>query len=203
METSAIITRKVVPQRGWRVVFARAFCDHERLARLVGADRLVLGTVILKHAPDVGDAADQAQIADDDRELERARQELKARRLDREAQAEELVDRRAARSLRERDEEGQRDDEHEHHRTARPFFPSLSGASRALGRRDREHAKPERREHSENAEGRRDRRSFALRAVLRLESLRVRRSAEKRRASLPSRSDSTREATPRKRGQRE
>ena len=60
IDTSATITRNVVPQRGWSVVFARAFATVERLARLVGADRLVLGAVVLEHAPDVGDAADRA-----------------------------------------------------------------------------------------------------------------------------------------------
>ena len=61
------MTRNVVPQRGCSVVLRARVLDDERLARLVGADRLVLGAVVLENAPDLGDAPDGEQVADDDR----------------------------------------------------------------------------------------------------------------------------------------
>ena len=64
IETSATITRNVVPQRGCSVVFGARVLDGERFARLVGVDRLVLGAVILKNAVDLGHAADEQHVAD-------------------------------------------------------------------------------------------------------------------------------------------
>ena len=60
--------------------------DDEGLAGLVGADRLVLGAVVLKDAPDLGDAPDGEQVADDDGELERAGDRLERRALHLEAE---------------------------------------------------------------------------------------------------------------------
>src|SRR5262249_35044485 len=68
--------------------------DDEGLAGLVGADRLVLGAVVLENAADLGKAPNQEQVADDDRQLEAARQRLKERRPE--------VEREAARAVRER-----------------------------------------------------------------------------------------------------
>ena len=80
---------------------------RERLARLVGADRLVLGPVVLKNAADVGHAADGQQVADDDRELEGAGDGLEGGALHLEPEVEEAVDARR-RALREGDEERDR-----------------------------------------------------------------------------------------------
>ena len=44
-----------------------------------------------EHAADVGDAPDEEQVADDERQLERARDRLDARRLDVEPEVEEAV----------------------------------------------------------------------------------------------------------------
>ena len=50
--------------------------DVERLARLVGVNRFVLGAVILKHAVDFGDAPDEQHVADDDGDLGGAGEQL-------------------------------------------------------------------------------------------------------------------------------
>ena len=64
IDTSATMTRNVVPQRGCNVVLVRALATVSLLARLVGADRLVLGAVELEDAADVGNAADGEQVAE-------------------------------------------------------------------------------------------------------------------------------------------
>ena len=63
--------------------------DEELFLGLVGADRLVLGAVILKHPVNLGRPAQERIEADDDAELRRAGDRLVAGRGDREVEVEE------------------------------------------------------------------------------------------------------------------
>ena len=63
--------------------------ERERLARLVGVDRFVLGAVVLKYAIDFGNTANRQHVPDDDHELGAARQQLKLRASHVEAEPEE------------------------------------------------------------------------------------------------------------------
>ena len=82
MAISITVIRKLVPQRGWKVVYACAFLTVSGSLCLEGENRLVLGAVILVHAPDVGpqrDAPDEQQEqADADDAVDHVEQDLVA-----------------------------------------------------------------------------------------------------------------------------
>ena len=59
-------SKKAVPQRGWIRAYFCTFSGVELVAGLVGVDRLVLGGVVLEHAPQVGEQRDQDDVDDED-----------------------------------------------------------------------------------------------------------------------------------------
>ena len=60
-------SKNAVPQRGWIRLWRCTVSGVELLARLVGVDRLVLGSVVLEHAPQVREQRDQEEVEDEDR----------------------------------------------------------------------------------------------------------------------------------------
>ena len=86
--------------------------DRERLSSLVGADRLVLGPVVLKDAPNVRHLTDRQKIADDDAQLHDTRHGLECHALHRPAQAENAIGARRD-GLRQRNDETDGDRERE------------------------------------------------------------------------------------------
>jgi hypothetical protein len=98
----------------------------------------VLGAVVLKNAPDLGHPPDEREVADDDGELEHAREQLKARVANVEPEPEPLVD-EPGRALRRRDEHAERHDDHQHLRALGPAALFVGGRPRrVVGRRERE-----------------------------------------------------------------
>ena len=67
MATIITISRKLVPQRGCSREKRWAFSGVSGEPGLVAGDRLVLGAVELEHAPQVGHAGDQHDVAEEDR----------------------------------------------------------------------------------------------------------------------------------------
>ena len=69
-------TMNSVPQRGWAVGYLRIAVGSERIARLEGVDRHVLGAVVLEDPPDVGRLADEHEVAEEDRDPDEALDEV-------------------------------------------------------------------------------------------------------------------------------
>ena len=107
--TIITISRKLVPQRGCRREKRCAFSGVERHAGLVAGDRLVLGAVVLEHAPQVGQAREQPQVAEEDRgahdALDDPEQERRAELVLEQAREADRDDEEQADRERERDDD--------------------------------------------------------------------------------------------------
>ena len=117
----------------------------ERLAGLVRVDRLVLGRVILEHAPQIGEQRDQAEIRDEDRDADQALDDHEpAGPLDRKQLGQET-----RRDLEEHHREADRDREREDQGSTRQLgrdllVPLLAGLLRRVVRGDRQRAEADR-----------------------------------------------------------
>ena len=78
----------------------------------VGADRLVLRTMVLKHTSYVWNLTNRRQVTYDNNQLEEACERLESSTLHRKVEAEPPIDERR-RPLRERDKEPERRDDHD------------------------------------------------------------------------------------------
>ena len=65
--TIITMSRKLVPQRGWKREKRWAFSGVSGEPRLVAGDRLVLGAVVLEDPAQVRQPRDEPQVADEDR----------------------------------------------------------------------------------------------------------------------------------------
>jgi hypothetical protein len=113
--------------------------DHERFARLVSADRLVLCPVVLKNAPNLWHAANCQKIANDHGQLHDTGHGLECRALDAPPKAEQAI-RACCDCLRQSDDEADGDREREPRRRMTGAW-SCAGQRIVVGAGPRDHRK--------------------------------------------------------------